>query len=64
LLIGNNPEETKHPRIMKASEKYLSWKKLIPLLSSLKVAAENNDVLMIRTVFKKLTPEYIPEKKL
>lgn len=64
LLIGNNPEETKHPRIMKASEKYLSWKKLIPLLSSLKVAAENNDVLMIRTVFKKLTPEYIPEKKI
>jgi FlaA1/EpsC-like NDP-sugar epimerase len=25
LLIGNNPESTDHPRIMKAREEYLSW---------------------------------------
>src|SRR5690606_7920525 len=26
LLIGDNPEATSHPRIMKASESYLPWK--------------------------------------
>jgi len=63
LLIGNNPRKTKHPRIMKANEKYLPWDELTPLLSALKVAAENSDVLMIRTLFKNLVPEYIPENK-
>jgi FlaA1/EpsC-like NDP-sugar epimerase len=63
LLIGNNPQKTKHPRIMKASEKYLPWDELIPWLSTLKVASENSDVLMIRTLFKNLVPEYIPENQ-
>jgi len=63
LLIGNNPQKTQHPRIMKASEEYLPWDELTPWLSSLKVAADNSDVLMIRTLFKNLIPEYMPEKK-
>ncbi|MDB9998298.1 polysaccharide biosynthesis protein [Alphaproteobacteria bacterium] len=63
LLIGNNPQKTQHPRIMKASEEYLPWDELKPWLSSLKAAADNSDVLMIRTLFKNLIPEYIPEKK-
>ena len=63
LLIGNNPKKTQHPRIMKANEQYLSWDELIPRLSNLREAADNSDVLMIRTLFKNLIPEYIPEKK-
>ena len=63
LLIGNNPQKTQHPRIMKAREEYLPWDKLSPWLNSLKEAADNSDVLMIRTLFKNLIPEYIPEKK-
>ena len=63
LLIGNNPQKTQIPRIMKANEEYLAWDELKPWLSSLKVAAENSDVLLIRTLFKNLIPEYIPEKK-
>ena len=63
LLIGNNPQKTQHPRIMKASEECLPWDELRPWLSSLKIASDNSDVLMIRTLFKRLIPEYIPEKK-
>ena len=48
---------------MKASEKFLPWDKLKPCLSTLQVAAENSDVLMIRTLFKNLIPEYIPENE-
>ena len=64
LLIGNNPQQTHHPRIMKASEEYLPWDELKPWLSNLKSAAHNSDVLMIRTLFKNLIPEYMPEKKI
>jgi FlaA1/EpsC-like NDP-sugar epimerase len=63
LLIGNNPKKTQHPRIMKASEKYLPWDELRPWLSTLKAATDNSDVLMIRTLFKNLIPEYIPENE-
>jgi FlaA1/EpsC-like NDP-sugar epimerase len=63
LLIGNSPIKTQHPRIMKASEKYLPWDELTPWLSTLRVAAENSDVLMIRTLFKSLIPEYMPDNK-
>ena len=63
LLIGNNPKKTQHPRIMKASEEYLSWDELTSWLSKIKEAADNSDVMMIRTLFKNLMPEYIPEKK-
>ena len=64
LLIGNNPQKTRHPRIMKASEKYLPWDELNPWLSTLKVASENTDVLMIRTLFKNVVPEYRPENEI
>ena len=63
LLIGNNPKKTQHPRIMKAREEYLPWDEITPWLSSLKIAADNSDVLEIRNLFKNLIPEYIPEKK-
>ena len=64
LLIGSNPMATQHPRIMKASEKHLPWDDLQPLLSTLRIAAENNDVVMIRTIFKNLVPEYLPDKNI
>jgi len=64
LLIGNNPQKTRHPRIMKASEKYLPWDELNPWLRTLKVASENTDVLMIRTLFKNVVPEYRPENEI
>ena len=63
LLIGNNPQKTQHPRIMKASEEYLSWDELKSWLNSLKAAANNSNVLIIRTLLKQLIPQYILEKK-
>ena len=64
LLVGNNPKATKHPRIIKASEGYLAWDELQPVLRTLFFAAENSDVLMIRTTFQNLVPEYTPDKEI
>jgi FlaA1/EpsC-like NDP-sugar epimerase len=50
LLIGNNPEPTEHPRIMKAHEDFFPWAHLSDQLQALKLAAQNNDVHAIRKV--------------
>ena len=63
LLIGNNPQVTRHPRIMKANEKFLPWSELQPLIITLRIAAVNGDVMMIRSTLQLLVPEYKPDEK-
>ena len=48
LLIGDNPEPTEHPRIMKAHEDFFPWIQLSEHLQDLKLAAQNDDVAGIR----------------
>jgi FlaA1/EpsC-like NDP-sugar epimerase len=63
LLIGDNPQSTHHPRIMKANEKFLLWSELQPMLTTLRIAANNGDVIMIRSMLQKLVPEYHPDEQ-
>jgi FlaA1/EpsC-like NDP-sugar epimerase len=51
LLIGDNPEPTDHPRIMKAREPYLPWEQLQPELDLLLAAAQQNSSEAIKSVF-------------
>jgi FlaA1/EpsC-like NDP-sugar epimerase len=62
LLIGNNPQTTEHPRIMKANEKFLPWNELQPMITTLRIAAVNGDVMMIRSMLQQLVPEYQPDQ--
>ena len=64
LLIGKNPQATKHPRIMKANEKFSPWAKLEPMITTLRIAAINGDVTMIIKMLQLLVPEYQPDEKL
>jgi FlaA1/EpsC-like NDP-sugar epimerase len=50
LLIGDNPEPTEHPRIMKAHEDFFPLAQLSDQLQALKSAAQSNDVHGIRKV--------------
>jgi FlaA1/EpsC-like NDP-sugar epimerase len=59
LLIGDNPEPTEHPRIMKAREGCLSWDQLQPELDILLQAALRNDAKTIKAVFKKCVQGYL-----
>jgi len=63
LLIGNNPQATQHPRIMKANEKFLPWSELQPMITTLRISAVNGDVMMIRSMLQLLVPEYQPDEK-
>jgi len=63
LLIGNNPQATQHPRIMKANEKFLPWSELQPMITTLRIAAVNGDVMMVRSMLQLLVSEYQPDEK-
>jgi len=60
LLIGDNPQPTSHPKIMKAHEEYLSWGDLWPELEKLNAALNASDNQLIRDMIKKLVPGYHP----
>jgi FlaA1/EpsC-like NDP-sugar epimerase len=60
LLIGDNPERTAHPRIMKAHEPCLPWSALHAELRALDVAAQADDVHAIKATLERLVQGYQP----
>ncbi|MBX4936290.1 polysaccharide biosynthesis protein [Rhizobium binae] len=58
LLIGDNPETTEHPRIMKAREDFLYWPELSKRLSSLNAALDRNDMVAARATLAELVSGY------
>lgn len=62
LLIGNNPQPTAHPKIMKANEEFLSWDDLQQELENLNVVLNTSDEKLIRNALKNLVPEYQPNR--
>ncbi len=61
LLIGDNADQTSHPRIMKAREAMLPWADLQEMLAALNVSIEKNDVAQLRVQLMSLVPEFSPE---
>ncbi len=59
LLIGDNPEPTEHPRIMKAHETCIPWAQLQPRLQALTAAAEQGNTGAIKQVFKDCVHGYV-----
>jgi FlaA1/EpsC-like NDP-sugar epimerase len=60
LLIGDNPEPTQHPRIMKAQENFVPWSDLEPSLLKLSELITNNDVASIREILSQLVTGFAP----
>lgn len=50
LLMGDNPELTEHPRILRAREAALSWQELSEALDQLRSAAQAHDEAAMRAV--------------
>lgn len=60
LLIGNNPQPTPHPRIMKGVEKFLPWPKLRTCLDELGEHIEARNVAAVRALLQELVEEFSP----
>ena len=64
LLIGNNPEPTNHPRIMRARENLLPWNDLHDALDELNSALrETGSSTTAVQIVSKLVPEFVPSKE-
>lgn len=63
LLIGDDPQPTPHPLIMKAQEVYLPWDQLDAKLALLTNLVDINDVDAIRTLQQELVHGYQPADK-
>lgn len=62
LLIGNNPEQTMHPRIMHAREGQLLWPELDAALKRLDAAiCQTGDAISALQVISSLVPEFEPD---
>jgi len=61
LLIGDNPEGTPHPRIMKAREDFVPWPELSVRLNELQAAIQSNDVEQQRGILRALVHGYESE---
>lgn len=64
LLLGNDPRETSHPKIMKAYEEYFPWEELEQELAKLNLALQAHDPKLIRKSIMLLVPGYQPSKDL
>ncbi len=60
LLIGDNPERTAHPRIMKAHEPFLPWAQLAEELKLLEAAARSGDIAAIKAFLGQHVHGYQP----
>jgi FlaA1/EpsC-like NDP-sugar epimerase len=60
LLIGDNPQPTTHPKIMKAHEQFFPWNELQQQLEKLNLDLDSSDPKLIREGLKKLVPGYQP----
>ena len=61
ILIGNNPEKTRHPRILRAQEEFLGWGDLEPKLIELDQLISEQDLKGIRNLLEKLPLGYSPK---
>ena len=60
LLIGDHPEATEHPRILRAPEEYLDWGALRGPLQALTDAAQRGDNAQMLVILQQLVAGFTP----
>ena len=62
LLLGDDPQPTKHPKIQKAQDLFIPWNELESYLNKLEVLIKENKVEEILIILKELVTGYQPNK--
>lgn len=63
LLIGENPEPTRHPRISRANEVCIDWAELLSLLDRLNKAVNADDLAQVRQLLLSSVQGYQPQSE-
>ena len=61
LLLGGNPQPTRHDRILRAQEDMIPWNELKEQLVRLELSLAAGDLAGAMTVVRQCVPEYSPE---
>ena len=64
LMLGDNPQPTKHPNIQRAQDPFIPWDQIENDLKTLKVLLRRNDIQMIMSLLQKLIAGYQPSSDL
>lgn len=60
LLIGEDVTRSEHPKIMRARERMIPWRDLLPQLDMLCASCRAFDTQAVMRIIKQLVPEYVP----
>jgi FlaA1/EpsC-like NDP-sugar epimerase len=58
LLLGNNPQKTRHPKIQKAQDPFISFNQLEVDLNNLKTLLDHNKVIEVKELLAKIVKTY------
>ena len=58
LLIGDNPQKTIHPKILRASDPFISFDELNKELNKLSISIEENDIINVKKILSNLIKSY------
>jgi FlaA1/EpsC-like NDP-sugar epimerase len=61
LLIGDDPQPTDHPKIMKAKERKVAWETITEMLDLVQQSAIGQYDRDVMHVINTLVPEYVPD---
>ncbi len=61
LLIGDHPEPTEHPRILRAQEEHIAWDALQVPLQALTDSARHGESVLMLALLRNLVPGFKPE---
>lgn len=64
LLIGDNVSKTQHQQILRAQEEFIEKEEIERLISELKEAEKNNDVIALKNIFRRVIHGYESEEKI
>ncbi len=64
LLVGDNPQKTKHPKIKKINEPFIPYHKLEVELNNLRNLISQNDVKEVKRLLEKLLKSYRSNSKI
>ena len=64
LLIGENPQKTIHPKIIKASDPYIPFDKLETHLNNLEKLLKKNKVDEVKYLLNEILKSYKPSSKI
>ncbi len=64
LLLGEKPQKTKHPKILKASDSFTPFKLLEIELKKLKILLDNHDSLRVKKLLEKAVKLYKSNSKI